>query len=108
MPDRRPSTKPSRQPVPSAGTGMDEDFASLFEASQQQESRTRKIAAGDLIACRVIALGQSSVFVSVGDKAEGTIDIAEFRDPSSGEIRVSVGDEIQATVVDDGGRSGSA
>jgi small subunit ribosomal protein S1 len=87
---------------------MDEDFASMFEASQTGDAGARKIAAGDLLKCRVIALGQSSVFVSVGDKAEGTIDLAEFRDPSTGEIRVNVGDEIQATVVDDGGRSGSA
>jgi small subunit ribosomal protein S1 len=108
MPEQRPSAKASRQPIPSADSGMDEDFASLFEASQKQETGARKVAAGDLIRCRVIALGQSSVFVSVGDKAEGTIDIAEFRDPATGEIRVTVGDEIQATVVDDGGRSGSA
>jgi small subunit ribosomal protein S1 len=87
---------------------MDEDFAALFEASQKSDAGARKVAAGDLITCRVIALGQSSVFVSVGDKAEGTIDIAEFRDPATGEFRVAVGDEIQATVIDDGGRSGSA
>ncbi len=87
---------------------MDEDFAALFEASQTRGATARKISAGDLITCRVIALGQSSVFVSVGEKAEGTIDIAEFRDPASGDIRVAVGDEVQATVVDDGSRSGSA
>ena len=41
---------------PLAGSGMDEDFASLFEASQTRDAGARKIAAGDLIKCRVIAL----------------------------------------------------
>jgi small subunit ribosomal protein S1 len=111
MSDPKHYAHPSRRPVPStpAASG-EEDFASLFEASQKagKPGRKKSVSKGDLIACRVIAIGASSVFVAVGDKAEGTIDIAEFRDPASGELRVSVGDEVQATVVDDGGASGSA
>ncbi|HEY2774500.1 MAG TPA: S1 RNA-binding domain-containing protein [Candidatus Binatia bacterium] len=112
MSDRSVPSRPSRRPLPSApGEGDGESFAALFEASQDRKSQAQpaaRIKAGDLISCRVLAIGQSSVFVSAGDKAEGAIDLAEFRDPASGELRVAVGDVIQATVIDDGGRSGSA
>jgi len=111
MSDTTPSAKPSRMPIRSTTPDdAGEDFASMFEATQPKSkaAKARSVAAGDLISCKVIAIGQSSVFVAVGDKAEGTIDLAEFRDPATGEIRVSVGDEIQASVLDDGGTSGSA
>ena len=108
------SSKASRRPIPSSpsssGGGPNEDFAALFEASQTPDAAKGKsrVRAGDLLTASVIAIGQSSVFVAVGDKAEGTIDLAEFRDPATGEIKVAVGDVVQATVVDDGSRSGSA
>jgi small subunit ribosomal protein S1 len=35
-------------------------------------------------------------------KAEAAIDVNEFRDPQTGEIQLKVGDELEATVVDDG------
>jgi small subunit ribosomal protein S1 len=112
MTSNKPSAKASRQPIPSTDTPESsdgDDFAALFEASQKQEARKpQRVRAGDLISCKVIAVGQSSVFVAVGDKAEGTIDIVEFRDPATGEIRVSVGDTVEASVLDDGGTSGSA
>ena len=109
MSGKQTPIKPSRRPVPAAAAGDgEEDFAALFEASQKRPKAATRVAAGDLISCKVIAVGQSSVFVAVGDKAEGTIDIAEFRDPAGGEIRVAVGDEVQVTVLDDGGKSGSA
>lgn len=113
MSDKNPSSKPSRMSAPSAPVADgEEDFAALFEASQQQASsgkaaKAKPIAAGDLITCQVIAIGQSSVFVSVGEKAEGTIDVAEFRDPATSEITVAVGDRIKASVIDDGGKSGT-
>ena len=54
-----------------------------------------------------IAVGATTAFVAVGGKAEAAIDVTEFRDAASGEIRLAVGDEIEATVVDDGSRSGT-
>jgi small subunit ribosomal protein S1 len=35
------------------------------------------------------------------------MSMAEFRDPQTGECTVAVGDEVEATVTDDGGRSGT-
>jgi len=96
-----PSEPPSKNPPPA-----DESFAALFAASEKK-GRARRIAVGDRVSGRVIARDDSTVFVAIGDKGEATIDAAEFRDPSTGEIRVAVGDEIEATVVDDGARSGA-
>src|SRR5207244_224841 len=84
----------------------DEDFAALFAASEGR-TRERRVAAGDVIRGRVIAVGATAAFVTVGGKAEATIDLGEFRDPATGEVQLHEGDEIEATVVDDGTRSGS-
>lgn len=110
MSEQNPPSKPSASSAP---VNPEEDFAALLEASLGAKKSSgakapRRAAAGDLISCKVIAVGASSVFVSVGEKAEGTIDLAEFRDPATGEIKVAVGDSVQATIVDDGGTSGSA
>ena len=85
----------------------DEDFASLFAASEQSKPRERRIAAGDVVRGRVIAVGATSAFVAVGGKAEAAIDVSEFRDSATGEVALQVGDEIEATVVDDGSQSGT-
>jgi len=85
----------------------DEDFAALLAASEAPRRREKRIVAGDVVRGRVIAVGSSTAFVDVGGKAEAAIDIGEFRDPATGEIRLKDGDEIEATVVDDGSRSGS-
>ena len=85
----------------------EEDFAALFAASEGARTRERRLAAGDLVRGRVIAVGAAAAFVSVGGKAEATIDLGEFRDPTTGEVHLHEGDEIEATVVDDGTRSGS-
>src|SRR5436305_1392260 len=85
----------------------DEDFAALFAASEGKRARERRVAAGDVVRGRVIAVGAAAAFVAVGGKAEATIELAEFRDPVTGEVQLHEGDEIEATVVDDGTRSGS-
>lgn len=86
----------------------EEDFASLFAASERAAAtRDRKLSAGDVVRGRVISVGATSAFVAVGGKAEAAIDVAEFRDPQTGEVTLKEGDEIEATVVDDGARTGS-
>lgn len=90
----------------SEASSPQEDFSALFAASER-ETTTGKIAVGDRVLGKVVAVSQSTLFVAVGDKAEATIDAAEFRDPATGELRIGIGDRIEATVVDDGARSGS-
>ncbi|HYC55059.1 MAG TPA: S1 RNA-binding domain-containing protein [Candidatus Binatia bacterium] len=85
----------------------EEDFASLFAASEKK-SRGQKIEVGDKVSGKVIEVTSTTVFVAIGNKGEATIDAAEFRDSTTGEILIKAGDTIEATVVDDGSRSGSA
>lgn len=85
----------------------DEDFAALFAASEGKRPRDHRVATGDVVCGRVIAVGATTAFVAVGGKAEATIELGEFRDPATGEVQLHEGDEIEATVVDDGMRSGS-
>src|SRR5262245_38148171 len=86
----------------------DEDFASLLAASERAASgRDRRLAAGEVVRGRVISVGATTAFVAVGGKAEAAIDVGEFRDPDTGAVSLKEGDEIEATVVDDGSRTGS-
>jgi small subunit ribosomal protein S1 len=84
----------------------DEDFAALLDASEKSVRRER-VNVGQVVRGRVIAVGATSAFVAVGGKAEAAIDVNEFRDPDTGEVKLAEGDEIEATVVDDGSRTGS-
>jgi small subunit ribosomal protein S1 len=86
----------------------EEDFASLFAASESKSAAgERRVRAGDVVRGRVIAVGAETAFVAIGGKSEAVINLAEFRDDQTGEITIAVGDQLEATVTDDGNRSGS-
>ncbi len=90
-------------PPPSA----EDDFAALFAASEVEQPAQARVKTGDVVRGRVVALGPATAFVTIGAKAEAIIDLAEFRDPTTGELGLAVGDQLTATVTDDGSRSGS-
>ena len=77
---------------------QEEDFAALFEASGQ----AKRFRNGQTIEGTIVAIGPEVAFVSVGGKGEATIDVEELKD-DDGDIEVSVGDRIQATVVSNAG-----
>ena len=86
----------------------DDDFAALLAASEAGSAkRTQRLVAGDVVRGRVISVGATTAFVALGGKAEAAIDVGEFRDPGTGAVSLKEGDEIEATVVDDGSRTGS-
>jgi len=87
--------------------GDAEDFAALLAASESEASSRRQLAVGDVVRGRVIALGAGGAFIEIGGKGEAVIDTAEFRDAENGELQLAVGDQIEATVVDDGRGSGT-
>ena len=88
-------------------TQDDEDFAALLAASEAAAPRRQRIAVGETVRGRVVGIGATTAFVSIGAAADAAIDVAEFRDPATGEVTLKEGDEIEATVVDDGQASGS-
>jgi small subunit ribosomal protein S1 len=71
-----------------------EDFAAMFEASQQ----LKRVERGQTLEGRIVGIGQDVAFVDIGGKGEATIDLAELKD-ADGDLEVAVGDRIQATVV---------
>lgn len=85
----------------------DDDFAAMFAASEAAASRRQRITVGEIVRGRVVAVGTTTAFVSIGAAADAAIDVAEFRDPTTGEVTLSEGDEVEATVVDDGVASGT-
>ena len=72
----------------------EEDFASMFEASQ----KAKRIEKGQTVAGTIVAIGHEVAFVNVGGKGEALIDLAELQD-ADGALEVAVGDRIQAMVV---------
>lgn len=77
---------------------QEEDFAALFEASGQ----AKRFRNGQMIEGTIVAIGAEVAFVSVGGKGEATIAVDELKD-DEGDIEVSVGDRIQATVMSNAG-----
>lgn len=76
-------------------------------AASESASDATEVAIGAAIEGRVVAIGRTSAFIAIGAKGEAEIDLSEFRDPATGEVKLSVGDRVAATVVDDGSNSGS-
>jgi len=85
----------------------EEDFATLLARSEATAAVQRRVREGERVQGRVVGLGQDTAFVAIGAKAEAVIGLAEFQDSRSGEIALAVGDAIEATVIDDGRRSGT-
>lgn len=75
-----------------------EDFAALFA---RQEAAGPALQVGQVVKGRVFHITADSVFVDVGGKGEAWIDRAELTD-EAGQLRVAVGDEVEATVVKTG------
>src|SRR5512132_679913 len=71
-----------------------EDFATMFASQQARPT----LHVGQVVKGRVILVTADSVFVDVGGKGEAWIDRAELSE-DDGTLRVSVGDEVEATVV---------
>jgi small subunit ribosomal protein S1 len=85
----------------------DDDFAALFAASETAATQQKPLRAGDVVRGRVVGVGSTTAFVDLGGGREGSIDVGEFRDADTGAIALAEGDEVEATIVDDGASSGS-
>ena len=75
-------------------TEPEEDFAAMFEASQQ----ARRFERGETIEGAIVAIGPDVAFVNVGGKGEAVIELDELKG-DDGVVEVAVGDRIQAVVV---------
>ncbi|OPY69680.1 MAG: 30S ribosomal protein S1 [Syntrophorhabdaceae bacterium PtaU1.Bin034] len=70
----------------------EEDFAALFEKESKMPGR---LDPGQKIKTKVISISGEMVYVDLGGKSEGVIDLAEFS-KEDGTVVVKEGDEIEA------------
>ncbi|MGB1701358.1 MAG: S1 RNA-binding domain-containing protein, partial [Nannocystaceae bacterium] len=84
-------------------TAPDEDFASMLDASFSARNRSSKIKVGSPADGVVVQITNTTVFVDVGTRSEAEIDRHELTN-ADGELTVSVGDSIRATVARGGDR----
>lgn len=71
----------------------DEEMKELYETS------IRNLQEGNILTGTVININDDSVIVDVGLKSEGKVSLSEFADPATGEVQVSVGDDVEVMVV---------
>ncbi|HXX56899.1 MAG TPA: 30S ribosomal protein S1 [Thermodesulfovibrionales bacterium] len=82
--------------------GVEESFAELLEKSGSPSGR---LEPGQKVRAKVISISEDFVYIDLGGKSEGMIDVKEFMD-QDGTLRVREGEEIEAFFVSlqDGGR----
>lgn len=80
----------------------EEDFAAMLAEMDGGKPASKRVRTGDIVKGKVISIGQTSVFVDVGGKAEGHLDRSQVSD-GEGKLLVKVGDTIEARVVGDEG-----
>jgi transcriptional accessory protein Tex/SPT6 len=71
----------------------EENFASLFEASQKE----RGMKEGEVVDGKVVNVSNDAVTVDIGFKCEGLVPIQEFKD-ATGTAQVAVGDTISVYI----------
>ena len=82
---------------------QEEDFAAMLAETERGAPRAKKRPrVGDQITGKVISVGKDSVFVDVGGKAEGVLERSQVSD-AEGNLRVKIGDTVEARVVADAG-----
>jgi small subunit ribosomal protein S1 len=84
-----------------------DDFASLLAEFEKEHPapRRKEPKPGDVVRARVVSIGAEAVFLELGAKAEGMIDILQLRD-GDGKLTVAEGDTVEARVVETAGKAG--
>lgn len=79
-----------------------EDFAALLDEYEQRTTQSQRMTlpkAGDTVKGNIVSIGNDTIFVSLGAKAEAVLDRDQATD-SDGQLQVAVGDTIEARVVE--------
>jgi small subunit ribosomal protein S1 len=80
-----------------------EDFAAMLAEFEQEQNpggkRKKGPQLGELVRGAVVSIGADAVFVDLGGKDDGVLELAELRD-ADGRVTVQVGDVVEARVVD--------
>lgn len=75
------------------------DFETLLEQFEREQTGAsfREPQVGEKVKGTVVSIGREQLFVDLGGKAEGVMDVAEVTDPS-GRLTVSVGDTLESSI----------
>jgi small subunit ribosomal protein S1 len=93
-------------PLPSVADAVpeNESFAEMLEAAGKDGMPSRKqLRVGEKVKAKIFQLGADTAFVSIGGKSEAMIELQELKD-DEGILRLGVGDEIEAHVVETGAK----
>jgi small subunit ribosomal protein S1 len=96
MEDYRPDKSAGDNSQESPDNEHEEDFAALFEATQEQKDD--RILTDSKIEGTVVSIGDDWIFVDIGGKSEGVIAREELLD-KSGKLDLNIGDKLLAYVV---------
>ena len=83
-----------------------QSFAEMFEHSAKNEGGLpgrKHLKIGDKVKAKIFQLGADTAFLTLGGKSEAMIDLGELKD-DEGILRLGVGDEVEAHVVETGAR----
>ena len=69
-----------------------ESFAKLLE---KDSTRNTRLAPGQKVKTRVVSISGDLVYIDLGGKSEGVIDLEEFRE-KDGSVRIQAGQELEA------------
>lgn len=69
-----------------------------MEQLMEMDHSVQSLKEGEIVSGTVVAVGNDEVMVDIGYKCEGMVPIAEVKDAESGEVNVSVGDQIDVYV----------
>ncbi len=76
-----------------------DDFASLLETSTRASGGLRRLKKGELVEGTVVQIASDVVYVDLGTQCEARISRESLLD-ANGELRIKLGDKLQATVID--------
>lgn len=85
---------------------FEESSGSGSEEQQQQQQQNRAPEIGEKVRGRILSIGETTAFVDLGGKSEGVIEVAQLKD-GAGNLTVTVGDELEATVTGTDPETGS-
>jgi small subunit ribosomal protein S1 len=77
------------------GNGEESDQLSMEEL---MKSSMHSLKEGEVVHGTVVALTAEDVLIDIGFKSEGSVPIAEFTDPDSGEVTVAVNDAVEVFI----------
>lgn len=88
---------PPVSPASAAADGEELSFAQMLEEHEREEAPHSRLAPGQRVSARIVAITGDTIFVSTGSKVDGIVDREEME--VDGELTYQVGDMIDLYVV---------